>query len=63
MNKGPRVLVALGIGFVLYRICVEFMNHGSAILIGVIACACAAALIPAARPLVEDDEPGEDTDD
>lgn len=44
MKRQTRYLIAFGIGFVAYRITVEFLAWPSAILIGLILAGCTWAL-------------------
>lgn len=50
MRKQVRWLVALGIGFVGYRIVVEFMAIASAVLIGLVLAGVTWAVTGALRP-------------
>lgn len=44
MRQSTRYLVALGLGFVVYRISVELMGLLTAVLVGLVAAGCTWAL-------------------
>lgn len=50
MSKRTRALIALGVGFVGYRIGVEFMQPVSALLVGLVLAGCTYALTARRTP-------------
>lgn len=58
MKRPTRTLVALGLGFVTYRITVEFMETMPAVLLGLVVGGCVWALTGLARGRAKEPDPG-----
>jgi hypothetical protein len=62
-RKDVRIFVAVVVGFILYRITVEFMNRGSAAFLGLLAAGATWELIAlVARHESRNERPGRSDD-